>query len=582
MSRGIYITANDRVTEQAIALLNSIRLYDSDTPIVLIPYDEQYHKIAQLLAESYGVKVYQDLAFIERLSQNLHDIFGTKFFARPNQFRKQACWFGEFDEFLYIDTDIVVFEKIIDNLTYLNDHDFICCDYQHKAGIKNVFTSKVIEERVFDDSDLQGVFNGGFWASKKNLISEQDLYDTFLECANHPDYFDFSQKTSDQPIINYMILKRIQRRLNLVRLSDKGPGNWAGSANFQVKDNILVDINVNRPLQYLHWAGIKIQPGCPYWDIWKYYRYLGNEDFSHDSLASEMKTATSSKNFGNIDSQLNTFIKKVIYKIKWTLFRKSGTTELDPDVQIYIISYPKSGRTWLRVLLGKVICEQFNLDEGLLLNTLKLTRKAGIPAVNWTHDGSGLGEGPHFIRFIKDKSIFKNKKVIFLYRDPKDVMVSSYFHATKRIYKFTHYSGSITEFIRSRGYGIKKLINFYNIWHENQDVPQNFLLIRYEDLHANTTNTLRSVLDFLEIKNVENEVIEKAIHFASFNNMKSMEKSTVFKSNIMQARDENDNESYKVRKGKVGKYIDYLSPEDIQYIDKVIDKMGCPFYKDLP
>lgn len=32
MSRGIYITANDRVTEQAIALLNSIRLHDVDTP----------------------------------------------------------------------------------------------------------------------------------------------------------------------------------------------------------------------------------------------------------------------------------------------------------------------------------------------------------------------------------------------------------------------------------------------------------------------------------------------------------------------------------------------------------------------
>ncbi|MBC7516775.1 MAG: methionine synthase, partial [Alkalinema sp. FL-bin-369] len=35
MSRGIYITANDRVADHAIALLNSIRAYDTETPVVL-------------------------------------------------------------------------------------------------------------------------------------------------------------------------------------------------------------------------------------------------------------------------------------------------------------------------------------------------------------------------------------------------------------------------------------------------------------------------------------------------------------------------------------------------------------------
>jgi hypothetical protein len=38
------------------------------------------------------------------------------------------------------------------------------------------------------------MFNCGFWGSKKGLVSEQDLYDTFAECAAHPNYFDFSEK----------------------------------------------------------------------------------------------------------------------------------------------------------------------------------------------------------------------------------------------------------------------------------------------------------------------------------------------------------------------------------------------------
>ncbi len=276
MTRGIYIIANDKVTDHAIALLNSIRLHDADTPIVMIPYDDNYHNIAHTLHKHYGVGIYEDLTFIDRLSNKLYETFGGKFFARPNQFRKQACWFGPFDEFLYIDTDIVVFEKIIDNLNYLNNTDFICCDYQHAGGIKNVFTTQVIEEKLFTESEVKGIFNGGFWGSKKNLISEQDLYETFAECAAHPEYFDFSEKTSDQPIINYMLLKRIPRRFNIVRREGKAPGSWAGTSYFQTQGHILIDPVIKQPLQYLHWAGIRIQPGCPYWEIWEYYRNLNS------------------------------------------------------------------------------------------------------------------------------------------------------------------------------------------------------------------------------------------------------------------------------------------------------------------
>lgn len=276
MTRGIYIIANDKVTDHAIALLNSIRTYDADTPVIMIPYDENYSAIAQVLGERFGVEVYDDLEFIQRLSQRLQQTFGEQFFARPNQFRKQACWFGPFDEFLYIDTDIVVFEKMIDNLNYFSDYDFLCCDYQHLGGITNVFNPAVLEQDVFTQAEVQDIFNGGFWASKKGLLTEQDLYDVFAECASHPEYFDFSQKTSDQPIINYMLLKRIPRRFNIVKRPNGAPGNWAGSPHFQtLGDHCLLDPSVNQPLQYLHWAGIEIKPGCPYWKIWQHYRYLG-------------------------------------------------------------------------------------------------------------------------------------------------------------------------------------------------------------------------------------------------------------------------------------------------------------------
>ena len=114
-------------------------------------------------------------------------------------------------------------------------------------------------------------------------------YSAFQECAAHPEYFDFSQKTSDQPIINYTILKRVPNRFNLVRVPGCQAGNWGRSSHFQRQGNILIDPRLNQPLKYLHWAGIRIEPGCPYWDIWKYYRYLDDPNPPTDPPASKPK-----------------------------------------------------------------------------------------------------------------------------------------------------------------------------------------------------------------------------------------------------------------------------------------------------
>lgn len=272
--QGVYIVANDKVKEQAIALLNSIRCYDPNIAVVMIPYDDNYQQVAQILGDKHGVTLYKDLDFIKQLSQQLFDIFGENFFDKPNKLRKQACWFGEFDEFIYIDTDIVVFEPLSNNFQYLAEYDFICCDYQHKSRLKNIFTPKIIEAGIITEADIEDTFNSGFWGSKKSMISETELNKIFTECANNPEYFDFSAKVSDQPIFNYMVLTRIARRFNLIRREGGAPGNWGGSTHFEGRGDLLFDTKVQLPLQFIHWAGIKLEPGCPYWDTWKHYRYL--------------------------------------------------------------------------------------------------------------------------------------------------------------------------------------------------------------------------------------------------------------------------------------------------------------------
>ena len=56
-----------------------------------------------------------------------------------------------------------------------------------------------------------------------------------------------------------------------------------------------------------------------------------------------------------------------------------------------------------------------------------------------------------------------------------------------------------------------------------------------------------------------------------------MEKEFMFKERSMRPANVSDDESFKVRKGMVGGYTSYLSPDDIDFIDKVKLEMGYPF-----
>lgn len=272
MNRGIYIVANDTVIENAIALLNSIRLHDADIPVFLIPFNKEYHTVFSILNRLHNVQLFPDLELLERLTDKVGEIFDRDFLKLPNKMRKLAVWFGVLDEFLYIDTDIVVFDKIADTLNKLSDVDFFCCDYHFSSeGLRNIF-STIVKDSIFTDAELQDVFNSGFWGSRKGVISEADLYAVLRDCAQHREYFDFTQGVTDQPILNYLILKRFERRSNLVKPPENAPGSWAGSTHFENRDAVLYD--QGQRLKYLHWAGISIRPGAPYWDVWNHYRFL--------------------------------------------------------------------------------------------------------------------------------------------------------------------------------------------------------------------------------------------------------------------------------------------------------------------
>ena len=89
-------------------------------------------------------------------------------------------------------------------------------------------------------------------------------------------------------------------------------------------------------------------------------------------------------------------------------------------------------------------------------------------------------------------------------------------------------------------------------------------MLRYENLHENAASCLRSLIDFIGVSDIPENLVASAVEFSSFfENMRKMEVSGNFRSRSMKPANLTDESSYKVRKGKIGGFVDYLSEEDI-------------------
>lgn len=263
-----------------------------------------------------------------------------------------------------------------------------------------------------------------------------------------------------------------------------------------------------------------------------------------------------------MQNRKNRILKRARLKFKGFLYKI--TDKLIKREPYYIISHPKSGRTWLAVALGKIAEDIFGIPHHAILqpyNYLKINRP-DIPRIIFSHIGS--------IKLHHNNKHFKpdGKSIFFLARDPRDVVVSYYYQMTMRKKK---YAGTISEFIRDKERGIAKVVGYMNFFAEEQHRCRNFILIRYEDMHRDMAGVLRLVCQTIGIKTPEG-LIERVVEWSRFDNMQDRERRGFYNDNLleMNPRNPQDANTYKVRKGKIGSYQEELSPEDIQYLEAFI------------
>jgi hypothetical protein len=185
-----------------------------------------------------------------------------------------------------------------------------------------------------------------------------------------------------------------------------------------------------------------------------------------------------------------------------------------------------------------------------------------VPRVHFMHE-----DDPHLkdsASLSRSKRDYRNSRVVFLVRDPRDVVVSMYHHKRYRSHTF---AGEISVYLRQPIGGLESIITYYNLWLENREVPRAFLLLRYEDLHADPGAQLKRVLGFLGLADVRDEVVSSAIRFASFDNMRRLEEAGNSRDPRLSAVDPSEPNSFKVRSGRIGGFRAHFSDDDRRYMD---------------
>ena len=182
----------------------------------------------------------------------------------------------------------------------------------------------------------------------------------------------------------------------------------------------------------------------------------------------------------------------------WGRARKRAYREICSN---HFVSFPKSGRTWIRRALeaywtrpGGEGPPDLNLTEWTPF--LRIGRWRRVPGLVFTHS-----EYLYDHVAVLDAAIRQagRRRVILQARDPRSVVRTYYFQRIHRSRDAFAMSTDFSTFLRDPRYGIRRVIEDLNRWHRQRDRFRGYLLLRHEDNIADMAAQLGRLLSFIGV-----------------------------------------------------------------------------------
>jgi len=232
------------------------------------------------------------------------------------------------------------------------------------------------------------------------------------------------------------------------------------------------------------------------------------------------------------------------------------------------VSYPKSGRTWLRFAL--------NLARA---------------PVHYNHGGYATRDPAQLgYEFKGIRPAFFGEQTLFLHRNPIDTSVSEFYQIHNRIFNVSHPRfdeirdrlmkanlvppSTIDEFVLHPIWGCNKVSMFNRAHLTYFKKRQKCHIVTYESLRAEPAKMFSEILDFFGVKNYDISLI---VEGSSFDRMRQVELNAdpdARKKMALYGIRDNDENSLKVRKGLVKGYTDVLKPETIASARAICGRYG--------
>jgi hypothetical protein len=236
------------------------------------------------------------------------------------------------------------------------------------------------------------------------------------------------------------------------------------------------------------------------------------------------------------------------------------------EADAVVISFPKSGRTFVRAMLARLYQRRFGIDErGLLEFSTLRHAPADVPRVLFTHAGDAM-RAPDEIRV--DQSAYAGKKVVLIARHPGDIAVSRFHHLKHRSRDEARRrlaDQPLESFVWTEQGGIPSIVAFLNRFAALPGVT----VIRYEDFLTDPRKSLRTLVGAIGVA-VADEDIEDAVEFGSLSSLKQREREGYFTSSRLRRARKGDEQSGKVREGTSGGYRVQLGSDTAARIDAYV------------